>query len=122
MKALVELDRVAQLVLVQIYLNDYRVAGLINVGLFGLGSLFNGFIIRIEDIPDFLAWLPPTMLSYWAFVRKSCSASDPLELSIVLVCVSADRRRFRWHQHRPSPQAAAMVASKSLETRASAAG
>jgi hypothetical protein len=33
----------------------------------GLGALFNGFIIRISDLPVYLSWLPYIMVTYWGF-------------------------------------------------------
>jgi ABC-type multidrug transport system ATPase subunit len=67
------------------YSADTRQAVLINMSLLALSALFNGFIIKIPDIPTYLRWVPYCMLSYWAFVGVlinnfngnsfSCSAS-----------------------------------------------
>jgi len=48
--------------------DDSRQAILINMSLLSLGTIFNGFIIQLKDIPVFLQWFPYIMLSYWGFV------------------------------------------------------
>lgn len=54
-------------VMVEIDRNNLRTAALVNVAYVGLGALFNGFIIRIRDLPVYLTWLPYVMVTYWAF-------------------------------------------------------
>lgn len=53
--------------LVEIDRDNLRAAALVNAAYVGLGALFNGFIIRISDLPVYLSWLPYIMVTYWGF-------------------------------------------------------
>jgi hypothetical protein len=54
-------------VLAEVDRDNLRAAALVNVAYTGLGALFNGFIIRISDLPVYLSWLPYIMVTYWGF-------------------------------------------------------
>jgi len=58
---------ISQNVAVEVDRDNLRAAALVNVAYVGLGALFNGFIIRIRDLPVFLSWLPYVMVTYWGF-------------------------------------------------------
>jgi len=58
----------SQNVLVQIHWEDIRIHSMVQIGLLGLGALFSGFIIRLEDLPVYFSWVPYVMLTYWGFV------------------------------------------------------
>jgi ABC-type multidrug transport system ATPase subunit len=92
-------------VMVEVDRDNLRAAALVNVAYVGLGALFNGFIIRIKDLPVYLSWLPYLMVTYWGFVgiilndfageRFGCDASV-LECAtrtgdVVLVALSFEK-------------------------------
>ncbi|GBG30839.1 ABC transporter G family member 22 [Hondaea fermentalgiana] len=57
-----------QNVLIEIDRDDVRVAAMLQIGVLGLGALFNGFIVKLDDLPVYLSWVPYTMVTYWSFV------------------------------------------------------
>jgi len=47
---------------------DVRDAAIVNMFFISVGALFNGFIIQLKDIPQYLSWVPYCMLTFWGFV------------------------------------------------------
>ncbi len=59
---------ICQNVLVEVDRDDLRTAAMLQIGLLGLGALFNGFIVQINDLPVYFSWVPYIMVTYWSFV------------------------------------------------------
>jgi hypothetical protein len=66
--SLISMACITQNLLIEIYARDSRHASLMQVGVLGLGALFNGFIVRLSDLPVYFQWLPYVLLNYWGFV------------------------------------------------------
>lgn len=66
--ALTSLVVLCQNVLIEIDRDNVRIAAMLEIGLLGLGALFNGFIVRLSDLPTYLQWIPYIMVTYWSFV------------------------------------------------------
>jgi len=56
-----------QNVLVQIDVQNVRLGASIQIGLLAVGSLFNGFIVQLDQLPPYFKWIPYIMLSFYGF-------------------------------------------------------